>query len=63
MFVGRTLAATFAMSLPSIMMTPEEMSSNPAMVRRSVVLPQPDGPRSEKNSPALISPLMPRRAW
>jgi hypothetical protein len=28
------------------------MSSNPAMVRRSVVLPQPEGPSSEKNSPA-----------
>ena len=31
MFVGRTFAGTPAMSLPSIMMTPEEMSSNPAI--------------------------------
>jgi hypothetical protein len=45
------------------MITPEEISSNPAMVRRSVVLPQPEGPRSEKNSPARMVPLMPRSAW
>ena len=63
MLVGRTLAGTLAMVLPSIMITPEEMSSNPAMVRKSVVFPQPDGPRSEKNSPALIVPVIPRKAW
>ena len=52
-----------AMSLPSISTTPEEISSNPAMVRSSVVLPQPDGPSSEKNSPARIVALIPRSAW
>jgi hypothetical protein len=63
MLVGRLLAGTPSMSLPSIITTPEVISSNPAMVRRSVVLPQPDGPSSEKNSPALMVPLMPRSAW
>jgi hypothetical protein len=32
------------------------------MVRSSVVLPQPDGPSSEKNSPARIEALIPRSA-
>ena len=29
-------------------------SSSPAIIRSVVVLPQPDGPSSEKNSPARI---------
>ncbi len=62
MLVGRWLAGTPSMCFASIMMTPEEISSNPAMVRSSVVLPQPDGPSSEKNSPARIVALMPRSA-
>ena len=62
MLVGRLLAGTPAISLPSISTTPEDIPSNPAMVRRSVVLPQPDGPSSEKNSPARIVAVMPRRA-
>jgi hypothetical protein len=44
-------------------MVPEEISSNPAMALRSVVLPQPEGPRSEKNSPCRISAEMSRSAW
>lgn len=48
MLVGRAFAATLTVSLPSIMITPEEMSSNPAMVRRSVVLPQPEEPEKRE---------------
>jgi hypothetical protein len=36
--------------------------SNPAIMRRVVVLPQPDGPSSEKNSPASMSRSIPRTA-
>jgi hypothetical protein len=63
MLVGRRFAARCAMSRPSIFTVPEDRSSNPAMVRRSVVLPQPDGPSSEKNSPSRIVRSMPRSAW
>jgi hypothetical protein len=50
------------MLLPSIKIAPEEIISKPAIVRNSVVFPHPDGPRSEKNSPACIVALMPRKA-
>ena len=33
--------------------------SNPAIIRSVVVLPQPDGPSSEKNSPGGICRLIP----
>ncbi len=36
---------------------PSVGSSNPASMRSVVVLPQPDGPSSEKNSPSAISRL------
>ena len=38
------------------------MSSSPAMVRSSVLLPQPDGPTSTVNSPSGIERSMPRTA-
>src|SRR5689334_18550770 len=43
-------------SLPSIRIAPEVGLSNPATIRSTVVLPQPEGPRSDRNSP----PSMPR---
>ena len=36
-------------------MLPEDCFSNPAMQRKSVVLPQPDGPKKQANSPSSIS--------
>lgn len=63
MLVGRWFAATPFMSRPSMRIVPDETSSSPAMVRSKVVLPQPEGPSSEKNSPARISRSMPRSAW
>src|SRR4029453_19449106 len=36
-------------------MLPRSSGSRPAMQRKVVVLPQPLGPRSEKNSPSRIS--------
>ena len=43
------------MSRPPTAIVPAVGSSNPAIIRSVVVLPQPDGPMIEKNSPAAIS--------
>ena len=40
------------MSRPVSSTRPASGSSKPAIIRSEVVLPQPDGPSSEKNSPA-----------
>ena len=50
------------MSLPSSRMRPAVGCSKPAIIRNVVVFPQPDGPSSEKNSPAAMSRSMPRTA-
>ena len=39
------------MSRPSIVISPAVGFSNPAIIRSVVVLPQPDGPRNDTNSP------------
>src|SRR5581483_1895298 len=41
--------------LPSIETEPAAISSSPAMHLSVVLLPQPDGPRSETNSPSATS--------
>src|SRR5262245_1849357 len=43
------------MSRPLSVTRPVSGSSNPAIMRSEVVLPQPDGPSSEKNSPRATS--------
>jgi hypothetical protein len=53
--VGRLLGPMPVMSRPPILTVPSDGSRKPDTVRRIVVLPQPDGPRKEKNSPPLIS--------
>ena len=55
--VGRPLdsGGTPARSLPASGDAPAVGSSKPASMRISVVLPQPDGPSSEKNSRSWIS--------
>ncbi len=50
MLVGRLLGGVVAMSSPPIMIWPEVMNSSPEIMRSNVVLPQPEGPRSAKNS-------------
>ena len=42
---------------PRIKTSPSLGCSKPAIMRRLVVLPQPDGPRMERNSPALTARL------
>ena len=62
MFVGLRLGGTSAMLSPAMEMLPEEGVSNPEIILSNVVLPQPDGPRSEKNSPCLICMETPFKA-
>src|SRR6476659_4721707 len=53
------------MSAPSMKIEPDVGASNPAISRSMVVLPQPDGPRSVRNSPGaierstLLTPIVP----
>jgi hypothetical protein len=55
MFTGRWLGASRVMSSPSRRTRPADGLTNPAMTRRSVVFPQPDGPRKVMNWPGGIS--------
>ena len=47
---------------PPIRMSPEVCFSSPAIILSSVVLPQPDGPRSTRNSPSLMARSTPSTA-
>ena len=55
MLTLRFFGETQVTSSPSRKTRPESASSNPAITRSVVVLPQPLGPSIEKNSPAGIS--------
>src|SRR2546423_2831160 len=62
MFTLRLCGGVKAMLWPSSRICPPVGCSNPAIIRSVVVLPQPDGPSMEKNSPAGICRLMPSTA-
>ncbi len=62
MFTSRSKGGLFETSSPWRRIRPEVGSSNPAIIRRVVVLPEPDGPSIEKNSPSAISRSMPSTA-
>src|SRR5690349_15376746 len=47
----RLFGGLFVMSAPSTTIVPDVGCSKPAIIRSVVVLPQPDGPRNETNSP------------
>ena len=51
MLTGRRLGATSRMLRPPMRMSPLSGSVNPAIIRSSVVLPQPEGPKIEKKLP------------
>lgn len=55
----RFSGGSFVTSCPAISIVPLVGDSSPAMQRSSVVLPQPDGPSSETNSPDRIERSMP----
>ena len=57
MLVGRRCGGTAFMASPSMVMAPLSGVSKPAIMRSRVVLPQPDGPSSAKNSPRATSRL------
>ena len=53
----RLCAATRVRSRPATEMVPVSGVSRPAMMRSNVVLPQPEGPSSDTNSPRLTAML------
>ena len=57
MAMSRSRGATSFTSLSSMRISPEVIVSSPAIMRRVVVLPQPDGPTNTMNSPSWISTL------
>jgi len=62
MFTGRWCGGVAARSSPSSSTRPDVAVSNPASSLSRVVLPQPDGPSSAKNSPAWMSRSTPSSA-
>src|SRR3712207_1274133 len=58
----RRLGLTASRSAPSIAIAPEVGSTQPAIICKVVVLPQPDGPRSDTNSPLSIARSSPATA-
>ena len=55
---SRLLGGRAEMLRPPCSMRPVVWMSSPAMARSSVVLPQPEGPRKQTNSPSVISSEM-----
>ena len=53
MLTSRLCGGVLVTSSPPTRTVPEVGSLNPAIIRSVVVLPQPDGPSSEKNSPLV----------
>src|SRR3954447_7669024 len=62
MFTGRLSGGSIVMSRSCRTIRPEVGSSKPPIILRVVVLPHPDGPRSEKNSPGATSRVTPSTA-
>src|SRR3954469_8935686 len=60
--MSRWYAGRAVMGEPSMRMSPLEGCSNPAIMRSVVVLPEPDAPRSVRNSPAATRSVMPSTA-
>ena len=63
MFTSRAYGGTRVTSLPASSMLPPSGRSNPAISRSSVVLPEPDGPSSVKNSPGWTVRSVAARAF
>ena len=62
MFTSRSNGGTVVTSWPCSRIRPSLGSSKPAIIRSVVVLPEPDGPSIEKNSPSYTSRSMPATA-
>src|SRR4030095_6304484 len=61
--MSRSLGGTSLTTRSPIRRVPVLISSRPAIIRRLVVLPQPDGPTRTMNSPSPISRLRSFTAW
>src|SRR5690606_2576447 len=61
-FTGRWKAGTPCIGRPRSSTSPSSGCSKPAIMRRVVVLPQPEGPSRAKNSPSAMSRLTPSTA-
>ena len=59
----RWLGRSGTTSRPSMRIVPRVGVSKPATMRSVVVLPQPDGPRKETNSPGATRRLKSRTTW
>ena len=62
MLTSRSNGATRVTSRPLSITVPAVGCSNPAIMRSTVVLPEPDGPSMEKNSPSAMSRSTPATA-
>ena len=62
MAMPRSPGSCLLTSRPLIRIWPEEISSRPAIVFKSVDLPQPEGPTMTMNSPCATERSMPRSA-
>src|SRR5882672_7518151 len=58
--MSRSFGATLFTTRPPILTSPPEISSRPATMRSSVLLPQPEGPTRTQNSPSAIDTSTPR---
>src|SRR6204780_695845 len=61
MAMSRSFGAAELTTLPSMRISPSLTLSSPAIMARSVDLPQPEGPTSATNSPVFASRSMPLR--
>ena len=59
MAMSRSLGGTELTIRSPIQISPAVIFSSPAIIARSVDLPQPDGPTSATNSPSRASMVMP----
>src|SRR5678816_3460101 len=60
--MSRSLGSPSLTSLPATRNSPSLTPSRPATMRRTVVLPQPDGPTSTTSSPSSIASVSSRTA-
>jgi hypothetical protein len=63
MAMSRSFGVSSFTTVPPIRISPSEISSRPATIRSAVVLPQPDGPTSTRNSPSWTSNERSVTAW
>ncbi len=61
--ISRAFTGTRDTSEPANNTSPASACSKPDNTRNAVVLPQPDGPSSETNSPGRMSRSIPRNTW